>query len=201
MRVSANSSLLSRGHSAAALFQVKSGRVLIHTTSANGREIGIDIIGPGGIFCFTAFVPTANAIVDAVTLTECELLTIDRESAQRLLLEPGFAVSAFEAILTLLSNYILKIEELSAYSLKARLARWLLEQFHVQGIKPIAGATIEIETSQRLIATMAGVSRETVNRQLKKWQQARVLELNAGTLRLFRPEDLEQFTVNRQPRQ
>lgn len=197
MRVSANSILLSRGHKATALFQVKSGRVLIHTTSANGREIGIEIIGAGGIFGVTAFVPTANAMVDAVALTECELLLVDRESAQRLLAEPDVAVNALEAILTLLSNCILKIEESSAYNLKARLARWLLEQFRVQGIKPIAGAVIEIETSQRLIATMAGVSRETVNRQLKKWQHAGVLELNAGKLRIFRPEDLEQLTVNR----
>lgn len=197
MRVAANAVLLSRGHRAAALFQVQSGKVLIHTTTANGREIGIEIIGAGTVFGVTAFVPTAGAIVDAVALTECELLSIDSESAQKLLAEPGLAVSAFEGILALLANCILKIEELSAYNLKARLARWLLEQFRAQGIKPIAGAMIEIETSQRLIATMAGVSRETVNRQLRKWQQAGVLELSGGKLRVFKPEDLEQLTANR----
>lgn len=72
------------------------------------------------------------------------------------------------------------------------------EQFRVQGIKPIAGATIEIATSQWLIATMTDVSRQTVSRQVRSWQQARAFKLTAGRLRLFRPDDLEQLTVNRQ---
>lgn len=92
----------------------------------------------------------------------------------------------------------LEKKERSVRSSKARRARWLLEQFRVRGTTPIAGAIIEIETSQRLIVTMAGVSRENVSRQRKKLQKARVLSQIARTLQLFWPEDLKQLTINRQ---
>lgn len=109
----------------------------------------MEITGNVCIFAVSALTPKAGALVDAAALTDCELFAVDQESAQQLMLEhPSLAINVLESALSLLSNRVMRIEDLSSYNLSSRSARWSLEQFRAQGVKPDVGATIEIESSQ-----------------------------------------------------
>lgn len=192
MLAPANSVISAREDKQTKLWQVRSGQVLLHTASPSGRDIGISVIKQGGIFGMTSLFKDMTAIVTAVTLTDCELVAIDQKIAQQALkANPNISIALLKICINALAERVRQIESLAASKLPTRLARWILEQFREQNIEITPGATLNIEASQRLIAIIAGASRETVNRLFGKWEEAGVIEWNGRALKILDPQRLE----------
>lgn len=192
MLAPANSVISAREDKQTKLWQVRSGQVLLHTASPSGRDIGISVIKQGGIFGMTSLFKDMTAIVTAVTLTDCELVAIDQKIAQQALkANPNISIALLKICINALAERVRQIESLAASKLPTRLARWIFEQFREQNIEITPGATLNIEASQRLIAIIAGASRETVNRLFGKWEEAGVIEWNGRALKILDPQRLE----------
>lgn len=192
MLAPANSVISAREDKQTKLWQVRSGQVLLHTASPSGRDIGISVIKQGGIFGMTSLFKDMTAIVTAVTLTDCELVAIDQKIAQQALMaNPNISIALLKICINALAERVRQIESLAASKLPTRLARWIFEQFREQNIEITPGATLNIEASQRLIAIIAGASRETVNRLFGKWEEAGVIEWNGRALKILDPQRLE----------
>lgn len=197
VRASADDVVFARGSKATQIFQVKVGQVIVYTTSSTARDIGICIVKANGIFGIGSIARNTTYIVEATALSDCELLAVEREMfEQAFFSDRELAAETLALLVSLLDNRTRKIEELAAYNLKSRLARWVLDQFREQGVEPVPNALIELQASQKLIAIMAGVSRETVNRQLKKWVQADIVQWGGKNLRLGKPEVLKRLVLN-----
>lgn len=192
MLAPANSVISAREDKQTKLWQVRSGQVLLHTASPSGRDIGISVIKQGGIFGMTSLFKDMTAIVTTVTLTDCELVAIDQKIAQQALkANPNISIALLKICINALAERVRQIESLAASKLPTRLARWIFEQFREQNIEITPGATLNIEASQRLIAIIAGASRETVNRLFGKWEEAGVIEWNGRALKILDPQRLE----------
>jgi CRP-like cAMP-binding protein len=50
---------------------------------------------------------------------------------------------------------------------------------------------VNIKISQQELATMAGLSREGVNKQLQQWMREGIVGLSAGHIEVLRPEHLQ----------
>ncbi|MFL9828167.1 Crp/Fnr family transcriptional regulator [Rhodoplanes sp. SY1] len=189
--VSADQVVIRRGADIVRLYYIVSGQVMLYTTSAGGREIAFDIVRPGEVFALTGLSSRRAALFEAITITECEFLTLDREVARRMVLvDPAIALEAFDILIDALRRRTSLAESLATRDLEARLAHWILLQFRLAGREPVAGASISVEFSQRLIAAFAGVSRETVNRKLKDWSSRHIVHLAGRTLTLIDAAEL-----------
>jgi CRP-like cAMP-binding protein len=62
------------------------------------------------------------------------------------------------------------------------LARVLLNLTKHYGTQTAAGVAISLKLSQEELGNLVGVSRESVNRQIRIWVEADVLEYTQGTL-------------------
>jgi CRP-like cAMP-binding protein len=191
MKASADEVVIRRDSSIVRLFFVVSGQVVLHSTSPSGREIAFTIVRPGEVFGVTGLGSDLGAIFDATALVDCELLSVDREIVQREVLGNRAAtLEVFDMMLGILRQRTRLVESLAMRSLKARLALWILARFKDSGIEPVAGASVPLDISQRLIAALAGVSRETVNRQLKEWSKHGFIQLVGRSLRILQPDQL-----------
>jgi CRP/FNR family cyclic AMP-dependent transcriptional regulator len=176
--------IFSRGDKAATIYLLLSGRIYINTSSETGRELGFAILQPGEVFGLNAIIASRLYEVEALTVTECQLIAIDRKNLEDALLDD--APLGYELVKHLIWRLNVKrnsFEDLTMHSFPSRLAKLLLGAAaeHVG----TSNSLVSINLSQKMIASLAGVSREAVNRQLHKWAQSAIIEHKGKYIRVL----------------
>jgi CRP-like cAMP-binding protein len=160
----------SQGDYADALFYVELGRVKLTTTSDQGKEAIIAILGPRDFFGEGTLAGQTQRISTAVAMLSSSVLRIDRAAVLRLLHHD----SAFsELVLTSLLARSVRMEESLIDHLfnssEKRLARVLLQlaNFGSEG----SPEPISTKISQRDLAQMIGTTRSRVNFFMNKFRR------------------------------
>lgn len=182
--------LFRKGDEPKALLMVVEGIVKISALSVEGREITLNLIRPGDILGEIALFDGHPRTADALAMTDCEVLAIDRRDFIRFVQErPSVALKVIELLCARLRRTSEQVEDVAFRYTDGRLAKTLL-RLHRDALGN--GAEV-IRITQREIANMAGMSRETINKRLRAWQRAHVLELGTGSLRVVDPVSLAHF--------
>jgi len=183
--------IVSRSSRTSDIYIVMAGEVLLQSSSVQGRQFVIDLVRPGELFGFTGVLGWTLDRLDAIAHNPSQLAAMDPAAFDRAILElPAFAHAVVQYFLKRLQRRTRQVEDFAMLNFGSRLARWLLEVAHAQGVKLDGGATFTCDYSQSLIAMMIGVSRETVSRQLQRWEERAIL---SHTGKVFRILDADQF--------
>ncbi|MBU1910566.1 MAG: Crp/Fnr family transcriptional regulator, partial [Verrucomicrobia bacterium] len=149
--------LFEEGRGGDAFYVLARGRMQLHKTAPDGREIVIKVIQPGETFAEVILFEEARYPVTAVALTDGLLLKILRRDLQRLLAVEDFR-NDFIAMLMRKQRYLAeRIRQLSTQSVEQRFFQFLREQY---------GATerIELGISRKALAAAIGATPETLSR-------------------------------------
>ena len=173
---------------------VLQGYVKLSTMASNGREVVLEIAGPGAIFGEIAVLNGWPRQADATTLTSCRVMAIDGGLFRRLLTDTPEAMFAAIRMLTERLSAI-TAREMDAVSLSApvRLAKALLHLAKLHSERVEDGVQIGFRLSQRELGAMTGLIRESINKHLKAWRAAGWVELSDGTLTLRDVRALQDF--------
>jgi CRP/FNR family transcriptional regulator len=176
-----------QGELGIALFFLIRGKVELAVQAADGREVGLAVLGPGALFGELALTKAAR-FVTARAVTDVEVGLV---SADQVKLELSHDPALFDEILSLMGERLRTaaetVTQLLSAPLAARLARWLLE---LAVEDPLSGS-LHVEMTQEELATFVGGSREAVNRELGRLAGRGCLSLRRGRIQIHRPEDLE----------
>jgi CRP-like cAMP-binding protein len=86
------------------------------------------------------------------------------------------------------------LEDIFFLSLPGRLAKQLLNLGDQIGERPAKGEKgVTIRMSQQAVADHMGISRESVNKVLSKWEQAGIVSLWRGQITIHDRDGLEGF--------
>lgn len=181
--------LMRKGDASTEMAVIASGRVRIGSTAADGRDVTLAVLGPGEVLGEMALLDGEPRSADVVALDDCVVLTVAR--ARFVLLLQGNADLCLRLIGFLCSRLRranVALEELALLDLPGRLGGVLVRLARDYG-RPVAeGMRIELRLSQKDLGTLIGASREKVNRQLRRWEEARVLAFDGRHIVLRRPE-------------
>ncbi len=170
------------------------GYVKLSTVASNGREVVLEIAGPGSIFGELAVLNGSPRQADATTLTSCRVMGIDGGLFRRLL---AATPQAMFAAIRLLSERLAATtaREMDAVSLPApmRLAKALLRLANMHSGHLEDGVRIGFRLSQRELGAMTGLIRESINKHLKAWRAAGWVELSGGSLTLLDVRALQAY--------
>ena len=179
--------IFAKGQAGTALMAVLSGSVRISVAAPSGRETVLNVIHEGEIFGEIALLDGHPRTADAVAVTDCELLVIERRDFVPFVREnPEVAVRLIEVLCARLRRTTQQIEDVTSLNLPARLARVVLRLAGEAG----GNAPIKISVSQKEIGQMIGISRESTNKQLRSWSRAKWVRLERGGIVLLKPDAL-----------
>lgn len=170
--------IFARGSPGRSMMAVLDGGVRISTTSPNGREAVLAILNAGEIFGEMALLDGGERTADAIAISNCQLLVIDQRD-----FIPFLETRADLCIrlLKLLSQRLRRTDELVEVALferlESRLAKALVELASRGGAACGSGPPFVLRVSQQELSSIVGASRENVNKQLRSWQRAGLLEL------------------------
>lgn len=185
--------IFSKGDAGHGLLAVVSGVVKISVPGEDGREIVLNLIPPNEIFGEIALLDGKPRTADAIALTACQLLVLDRRDFIPLIAEvPVIAVQLLEIISGRLRRTTEQVEDMYFGNLQARLAKALLRLAEIQGVSGDPHPRVTI--TQKELGFSVGLSRESTNRYLREWAHAGYVTLEKGTCILNRPECIVKFS-------
>ena len=145
------------------LFAVITGTVKISSSSPDGRNAILNLIGPGEIFGEIAVLDGAPRSADATANTNCELYIIDRRDFLPFVKsQPALAMKFIELLCARLRWTSQQVEQVILQNLPGRLASALL--------------------TQQEISEMVGMTRESINKQLRAWAGRNWVRLEHGAI-------------------
>jgi CRP/FNR family transcriptional regulator, cyclic AMP receptor protein len=171
--------IFSKGDPGNSLVAVISGTVKISISSADGRSAILNLIGPGEIFGEVAVLDGQARTADAIANTNCEIFVIDRrEFLPFVRSQPALAMKIIELLCTRLRWTSDQVEEVILQDLPGRLASALIrltERHQTKGERTIA-------VTQQEISEMVGMTRESINKQLRSWAARNWVRLEHGAI-------------------
>lgn len=160
------------------LFAVAAGSVKMSISSMEGRSAILNLIGKGEIFGEIALLDGMPRTTDATAHTNCELVVIDRRDFLPFLRsQPLLAMKFIELLCTRLRWTSEQIEHVILQDLSGRLASVLLGLAGRRRPGPDGRA---IAITQRELGEMVGMTRESINKQLREWTTRRWVRLEHG---------------------
>jgi CRP-like cAMP-binding protein len=149
------------------LYAVISGTVKISTSSPDGRNAILNLIGPGELFGEMAVLDGQPRSADATANTNCEIFVIDRRDFLPFVQsQPTLAMNFIELLCTRVRRTSEQVELVILQDLPGRLASALLGLTEKRKRDP-ESRTIAI--TQQEISEMVGMTRESINKQLRAW--------------------------------
>jgi len=172
--------IVSKGDPGNSLVAVISGTVKISISSPDGRSAILNLIGPGEIFGEVAVLDGQARTADAIANTNCEIFIIDRrEFLPFVRSQPALAMKFIELLCARLRWTSDQVEQVILQDLPGRLASALIRLTERQ--KPAEGG-LTISITQQELSEMVGMTRESINKQLRAWAGRKWVRLEHGAI-------------------
>jgi len=182
--------IFARGDSGDRLYAVRSGTVRISISAPDGRGATFNLIGSNEIFGEIALLDGQKRTANAIAHTDCELLAIERRDFLPFLeRQPKLALNFIELLCERLRRTSEQVEHVMLSDLSGRLAKTILALGTKDG-EP----NNTITATQREISEMVGATRESVNKELRRWAKQHWIALTPGEIAVLDQDALQGLT-------
>ncbi len=173
--------LYTHGSSPDAIFCVKKGLVRLSVTAANGREAVLSLVEAGHWFGEVSVFSNAPRLHNAVAVMDSEIHILSATDFHTIVDDnPKFLMEFLQLVCNRYKSALQRVDAIILFPFPIRLAQRLVADIEAQVQLPGSHAETVLKLSQESLAHMLGVSRQTVNRQLREWEIQGLLRLEYG---------------------
>ncbi len=182
----ARAEIFGQGDAGDSMYILLGGRVKISSFSSAGKETVLTFLGPGDILGEIALLDGGVRTAAAVVLEETRALRVTRgQFIPFIEAHPKIALKIIEVLCERLRRTDLFVEEVATMQSGPRLARALLRLAQSHGRERDGKVLIDLKLSQANLGAHAGLMRENVNRQMKIWEEAGIIETSSGRITIL----------------
>ena len=189
--------LFREGDHGDSLHIVVEGGVRVVVLSPAGDEATIALLGPGEFVGDLALLDGRVRSASAIASQPTRTLVVTRANFRRWLTQrPRAALALLETLSLRVRRTDEALADLTFLDVPHRLAKWLLDMAAAQlAVAPARGPTadVRLRVTQAELASMLGVSRESVNKQLNRFARKGWIVLRRGSVTLTDMEALQAF--------
>ncbi|SUS08574.1 Transcriptional regulator, Crp/Fnr family [uncultured Defluviicoccus sp.] len=195
-----NEAVFLKGDPGNSMMAVVHGRVRICSYSSEGREVILNVINPGEVFGEIALIDGGSRTADAFAMDATELVVLSRRDFLPFLeRNPQVCIKLLEVLCERLRATSAQVEDFFFLDLRSRLAKRLLAAADHAANNGAGGDPGTVRLSQHMLASMIGTSREAVNKQLRAWEEAGVIALKRGAVKIINRQRLEEIVAEEAP--
>ena len=182
-RLTRNETLIEAGDPGDSMMIVLSGTLKVCVDSSNGREVVLDYLGPGGIIGEIAVFDGKPRTANVIAIEPVELVDLQQRFVLPFLeSNPTAALRIIELLCDKLRRTNAIVQDSSGVARGPRLARGLLRLMEEHGVRTGDQVSIGFRISQTELGNYVNISRENVNRQLREWEEAGLIQVARGSV-------------------
>lgn len=177
------------------LYLIVCGQVRIFTVSQLGQEISVKIFRDGDFFGELALLDGQPRSASAQAMCATRTLTLHRQAFHEAIQSmPAIAVLVLEELSNRLRRTNTYIEHLASYSAPQRIVRTLIDLADQHGVcEDGVTARINLHLTQDDLASLAGTTRETVNRVLASLREQGLIQIERARVSVLNLPRLERL--------
>jgi CRP-like cAMP-binding protein len=181
------------GDPGTSLYIIDKGRVKLGLTSAEGREIILDLLGPGDVFGELALLDGEPRSANAVAVEPSDVLLLARDDFLRFVEQhPQAALVLLSTISHWLRRLTTQMQDTAFLDVPARLARTILRLAEAE--EAVHGKAVTPRLTQTDLAGMVGTTRETLNKWLGFYEDQGLIRRDKHQIVVLRPDKLRART-------
>jgi len=162
---------------------VAAGKLKVVAPRNGGRDATLHILGPGDVFGEVALFQPGGRTARVAAIEESVLMVIDHRDFLDLLSRSAELSRRLLALLAArLKNTIQHFDETTSLEAPQRLARKILLLAEQLGVPEGGGIVLTLRLSQTELGELVDSTRQTVNRLLRAWQEAGIVDTTGGRL-------------------
>ena len=186
--------LFHKGDEGGDVYVIANGKLKALTTSIEGDDVVFSILGPGEVFGEVALLGATPRTATVTALEDCRLLVIDRREFMSFLsTNSEISLRLLAVLATRLRRVSELVEDTLFLNLPLRLAKKVLSLSRIYGEKTPDGIRIDLKLSQEEWGDLVGTTRESINKQVRKWSDAGIVRLDDGYLVVLNTVELEKL--------
>lgn len=173
------------------LMIILSGQVKVVLISEDGKEIILSILKEGDFVGEMSLLDGEPRSATVIAMSDSTLLIIQRNAFLKQVEEnPSIAKAVLEEMSRRIRKADERIGSLILLDVYGRVASFLLQMARSEGKKVEDGILIEKRPTQQDIASMIGVSRETVSRVLNHLNRRGLISMSGKSILILGPEQI-----------
>ena len=186
--------LFREGDPADTVFALARGRVKVVKAAPGGREMILEVFGPGDPVGMVAVLREMEFPAAAVAMEETEVLAMSSRGFYRALERvPGMARWLLLGLTERLVALTRRLADLQGGSVEYRMARLFLTLADRLGRREKGASIVPLHLTRQEIAGMVGTTVETAIRVMSRWQKERLVETLPEGFRILDQEGLEEI--------
>jgi CRP/FNR family cyclic AMP-dependent transcriptional regulator len=183
-----------KGDEGSYMVAVLSGRIRISATSSEGREVTLNMIDSGEVFGEMALLDGKPRSADATALENSNLMMVERRHfLPYLTASNDLALRVIDVLCERLRETSETLGNFAMLDLPGRLARRLLNLAAEYGSAANGRTLLEIRLSHTDLGRFVGCSRETVNKQMRAWEEIGIVAREGGRIAVCKPAALKRI--------
>ncbi len=183
-----------KGDEGSYMVAVLSGRMRISATSPEGREITLNMIDAGEVFGEMALLDGKTRSADATALEDSQLLLVERRDfLPHLMSNLTLALRLIDVLCARLRDTSETLGNFAMLDLPGRLSRRLLTLAAEYGHFVDGQIRLNIRLSHTDLGRFVGSSRESVNKQMRAWEEDGIVARADSRIALCKPDALRRI--------
>jgi CRP-like cAMP-binding protein len=179
VKISKGSILFAEGDEGDQLYVIAEGKLKLGTSSGDGRENLLSILGPGEMFGELSLFDPGPRTSTATAVTDAKLLSLGQEKLLPWLAEnPKVSLQLLARLAQRLRRTNEAVGDLVFSDVPGRVAKALIDLGERFGKKTDDGLFVHHDLTQEELAQLVGASRETVNKALADFAGRNWLKLD-----------------------
>ena len=179
VKIAKGTILFAEGDGGDQLYVIAEGKLKLGTSSGDGRENLLSILGPGEMFGELSLFDPGPRTSTATAVTDAKLLSLGQEKLLPWLAEnPKVALQLLARLAQRLRRTNEAVGDLVFSDVPGRVAKALIDLGERFGKKTDEGLFVHHDLTQEELAQLVGASRETVNKALADFAARNWLKLD-----------------------
>ena len=179
VKIAKGTILFAEGDGGDQLYVIAEGKLKLGTSSGDGRENLLSILGPGEMFGELSLFDPGPRTSTATAVTDAKLLSLGQEKLLPWLVEnPKVSLQLLASLAQRLRRTNEAVGDLVFSDVPGRVAKALIDLGERFGKKTDEGLFVHHDLTQEELAQLVGASRETVNKALADFAGRNWLKLD-----------------------
>ena len=190
-RVQKGSPFFHQGDTATVFYVLTEGQVRLTQLNAEGHNVLIGFVGPGGGFGIVAALANMVYPLSVQAVEDCQALGWDSQTLVHLMeRHPHLTLNALQLVAERFQELQHRYQELATERVERRVARALLRLTRHSGRRVPQGVLIGVPLSRQDLAEMTGTTLFTVSRILRRWVEQGLVEAGRERVVILLPHGL-----------
>lgn len=179
-----NEIIFLEGGTAKTLYFINEGKIKLYKYTKDGKEQIMHILSEGDFFGELNLLKESKYGFNAKAIEDCKICTLTNDNFKEILLgKPEISIKILEVMGERLSRIENLAQNLATNDIDARITYLLLDLSQKYGKEKYNNINIDLPINREDMANYIGITRETVSRKLKKFEEEGLIKI-VGTKKI-----------------